>query len=207
MLAKKPFKTAFGLIETLIAVSIIALVLAVSVTLGATTLRNISLNTQNAQATALAQEQIETLRSMRDTAWIKKSYTYNSTACAMIWDCLVGSRHNSKIIPETSYFISYYDASKYYYLYPSAAGETIEMELGEGNKIAFQRKLIFKEIDPSTINSFELEDETFANLSQAETGSHDRKIYKVLSTVSWSNFDQQQEVTLTTYLSDWMPRF
>lgn len=81
MLAKK---NGFGLIEVLIASTIIVTILAALVSVGRMTLRSSVATQQRAVAMQLAQEGIEIVREMRDTNWVDGD---NATE----WNSLVNS--------------------------------------------------------------------------------------------------------------------
>lgn len=208
-------KRGFGLIETLIAVSVLALVLGVSVMLGTVMLRNTALATQMVQATNLAREQLEEVRGIRDTIWINPEYS----SCAAQWDCWVkasaglSDRNTSvnSIIPDggSQDFVLKKDDSGDSYLESGDPAPRVLLFADSGG-VKYREKITIKAIDSSLISPFSVEGESATvKLSEAESGinGHGKKIYQINSTVEWDSYGRENSVTLNTYLSDWLPRF
>lgn len=193
-------KSAFSLVETLIAVTILILVLLASVTLGSVALRNMVTKAQTAQATSLAQNQLETVRNIRDNLFLVPL-----SGTGQGWDTWVGPKGSgtTAIITGTNYHLSP-DAT---YLISGPNTETLQF--GDNAGLKYIANLTFKAIQDTDISQFDVSNSsTPIRLNKVESGAnaHSIKIYEVDSKVTW-DFYGSREVVLKTYLSDWMPRF
>lgn len=71
----KKYSPAFGLIEVLISITIIAIIMAALVGIARMVLTNTVQTQEKSQAVRLAQEGIEIVRQVRDTGWIDRDNT------------------------------------------------------------------------------------------------------------------------------------
>lgn len=78
----KKTQKAFGLVETLVASTVIIMVVSSLTVISSVTLRSTDRTQQRAQAANLAQEAIETVRQIRDSNWIDQGTTTTN------WDSL-----------------------------------------------------------------------------------------------------------------------
>lgn len=130
----KKYYNAFGLIEVLISVAMIAVIMAAMVGIAKMVLMNTVRAQERAQAVRLAQEGIEIVRQIRDTAWIDRD---NQTE----WDKLSYSSSGgwSVLTPGDSYKISFSNSNpdnRYYLESTSGAGAEILLDGG-----SFYRKI------------------------------------------------------------------
>ncbi len=87
-------RDGFGLIEVMFAGAVFVVVVGGMVTLGRLALRNAALATQRTQAMNLAQEGIETVRQMRDTAWIDDLIYQEDGSTVKDWQTYVHDCYN-----------------------------------------------------------------------------------------------------------------
>jgi len=196
-------KAAFSLIETIIAISVLAMVLLFSVTLGSVSLRNMVIKAETTQATSLARTNIEQVRNMRDNAWLNKDYTDCGDDR---WDCWVASDHSSPVAIGQTYVTL--EGNSYYLL----AGDTTspeslrKLDYGDNSQMEYRSTIKISEVSKYTGDFIIKMDQVGANDADAFPGGN-TKIYLVQSNVTWNSYGRDYNVMLKTYLSDWLPRF
>lgn len=192
---------AFSLIETIIAVSILALVLLFSITLGSVSLRNMVIKAETVQATTLARSQIEKVRNIRDNTWVNSEYAN----CSDRWACWVRPSHNT-LVTTGEYQLK---GINNYYLSVEPA-EIKQLIFGENSQVDYKASVRVSRVTrvgneallPINLDNTSGPDEA-TNLT---TGTN-IKIYLVTSKVDWESYGRPYSITLSTYLSDWFPRF
>lgn len=204
-------KSAFSLIETVIAVAIIAMVLLFSVTLGSVSLRNMVNKAQTAQATAIARSNLEKVRNIRDNTWQNSDYANCNQAGDNnnSWDCWVNSDHSIRVAAS--------DFGNEYLLKSSSGGNYLEAANGQKNsdllvfgnnsQVVYQSLIRVRKVSTFSGDFSISMDNYLSQDSAADITTLNSKIYLVESEVSWDIFGRSQKVVLRTYLSDWLPRF
>ncbi len=193
---------AFSIIETLVAITVLMLVLLGSVALGSASLRNIVRKAQMAQATSIAQSQLEKVRNIRDNIFLDAS-----NADGKGWSAWVGPRKTEPVAVQDGgrYYIA--SSSTGFYLFTAPVGQVQPQPLlfGDNSYANYEGSVSVKEIPPSNITPFEVTGSTDQALNHPANGMIP-KIYQIESRVIWDSFGPQ-EVVLNTYLSDWLPKF
>lgn len=125
----KNFKKGFGIIEVLIASSIIAIILFALVATGRAALRNSTDMQERAQALFVAQEGMELVRQMRDTNWVDNKSTTQ-------WKTMVSIDGNvmNDVNDNVAYAIKYLNTGTNgnYYLKPNS-DKTLDQLVKVGN--------------------------------------------------------------------------
>jgi len=131
---KKHFR-AFGLVEVLISVAMIAVIMAAMVGIAKMVLMNTVRAQERAQAVRLAQEGIEIVRQIRDTAWIDRDNATN-------WDKLAFDSISGWIVPDippSEHEVAFETSSpENRYFLKSTTGDGAEISLDGGT---FYRKI------------------------------------------------------------------
>jgi type II secretory pathway pseudopilin PulG len=190
-------KKAFGLVETLIAVAILALVLLVSVTLGTMVLRSTTLKAQITQATNLARQQLEAVRNIRDDSWLKNQGGNPN------WDRWVGAVSPESVVAGKEYVVKNKDRLGYLEISPTPDGSPNTLSFGGDGSVTYYSKILVKEAKISDVDTSSGE---LASTVKLNTGDN-IKIYQIESEVSWEGPAGKNSVVLRTYLSDWLPKF
>lgn len=215
---KNSSKQAFSILETIVAVAILSIVLLASITLGSVSMRNMIIRAQTAQATSLAQERLEQVRGLRDQAWLsgtstswdgwtqnqnKVSFCDSSASTSCDQSCTLSS-----CLDKTGRY-QYSEAAKY--LVPVAPNGNLSsatMKFGDSADISYYPVVTVRSISSDKLNPFTLENGGTLNLNTEAIGTnnHEVKILEISVTVSWQTYGENS-VTLSSYLSDWLPRF
>jgi len=177
-------KKGFGLLEVVIAAGIISIFAGGVVLLSVASLRSSVINKHRTQAAALAQEAIEGIRVIRDSAWIDQDSTTE-------WDTNI-----PLTTPSGSFNRVYYDKSDGKWKIDSfvdspncASGSGVENESWfKLDKVCFNRKLTI-ENGPNEISN-----------TDGTTNLTSRKV-KVI--VTWSDYGKGRDVTVETLLTNW----
>lgn len=154
-------KSGFGLIEILVAVSIIGLSFAALTGLGNFALKIQNRLQKNMAASYLAAEAIEAVRAIKDENW------------TLISGLGIGSP-----------------------LHPDQSGSPAKWSLASGNEVAngFTRQIILANVYRDSNDDI-----------VASAGTLDPDTKKITATVSWSDQGESQQVSLSTYLTNWKP--
>jgi len=190
MMNKVKKQAGFGLVETLIASTIIVSVIASFVFVSQGVLTATGRTADRLQATSLAAEGIEVVRQLRDTNWIDQD---NNTD----WGKWETSSLSQYVVPRKEYMTNFTDPSvpvaKRYFLTPVLAGQKIIL-----NGATYNRTVkILSVSNPRVImpSSSDLKQKQLLDLS-----------YKVTSRV-YSVDDPRIDITLSEIITNWRPNF
>ena len=186
---EKKQNSGFGILEAIIASGIIALFSAGVVILGNISLRSVVINKHKLQASYLAQEAVEGLRVMRDTAWIDEKPTtswkeYITKSCSLIggvYTCLGSiscTNGECGVFYSPAYQRWHLNPTNIYYcsdLTTSASASGCA-----GGAIYTQKITIRPGVAPND------------------------KTADVIVDISWKDYDKTRSVVINTILTDWM---
>jgi hypothetical protein len=153
-----------------------------------------TLKAQTTQATDLAKRQLETVRNIRDNVWLNKNY---SNCNDQYWACFVGSSHNQPIVEDKEYQVVGSFGNYYLADFSPATGEALDF--AENSTIIYSPKIVFRAVDDGDDRLNIIDN----NGAQVETSG---KIYLIESTVTWSSYYGEQNVSLKTEIANWMPQ-
>jgi hypothetical protein len=193
MIPKNKFKKAFGIVEVLIASTII-IVIVFTLTAAANSAMNLSDKMQErAQATQYAQEAIEIVRQMRDSNWIDGNgstdwnYFVGTLAVNPVWSIPT----NSTVAIPVDYKLLFNANVKRFYLAVTTAGENIDPD---GNaSFRFNRKIKFESVGS-----------LLPSVAGAGTLSKDEYSTKMTVTVTTPTGDS---LSLSEILTNWRPQY
>lgn len=169
------FSSAFTLIETLIAMTLLTVVLTAVTGLILTTLLSNQRNLHSLQALYLAEEGLEAVRYMRDSNWLQN---YSWDGGSALWNA------NFDVSGGTSLELFLKEGAC-----PPCFSFTIdplESEIAMGNGFTFTRLIRFAPVP-----------------DEADPAQFKSDTAEVTATVSWEDRGVDREIKLSTYLSNW----
>ncbi len=223
-------RRAFGLLEVMFATAIFIVVAGSLISLSQLSLRNAALSTHRSQATNLAQDGIETVRQLRDTAWINR--TLQGTSQEKDW--LTYPTCNAQALTErqvvtvgTEYEICYMAGTNSFGLRPAQANfdslktedtayirlKDTEGRLDPGAPLYFKRIVVFDAVantnagacggSISLYTGLQLLGPTDDGTVCSLEGVESSQFIKVKVIVSWRDFDKDWSVALESLLTNW----
>ncbi len=171
---------AFTLIETILAVTLMTIVLTAVFGLVLMTMTANQRNLHQIQATFYAQEGLEAVRYMRDSNWLQ-NYTWDGGAA--LWGADFHVDESTPTVTRTVVQKSCTGSDPCYQL--SASDSEEDRTLTTSNGFEFQRSLEFKAVD------------------SASTGDFLDGAVEVTAIVTWEENGVERSVKLSTYLTAW----
>ena len=171
-------KPAFTLIETLIAITLMTVVITAVTGLILSTLMANSRNQHNLQATLLAQEGIEALRYIRDSNWLQN---YDWDGGSLQWGDDFEAGSSGKTIYVQSAACSA-DLSSHPCFTLSSDPEDAELTLEDG--MVYNRQLNIEAVEDAD-------------------GNPTTEESQVTAMVSWDEKGVERSVQISTYLTNW----
>lgn len=185
----KLFQKGFGVLEVLVASTIIITILGGLVTIGTMAIGTNEKIAQKAEATFLAQEGIEMVRQIRDTNWVDESAKNTN------WDSLVLNSSGNKVRPDytTAYYLSQdcFDRESGCILQTAIKDDKSRDVYGN---ITYARTVRFEEVT-------DLAQDADTNSDLSKTPAN---LLKVTVTVAWLT---NQSVSVSELLTNWRPNF
>ncbi|MEK7096353.1 MAG: hypothetical protein AAB881_00135 [Patescibacteria group bacterium] len=185
----KLFQKGFGVLEVLVASTIIITILGGLVTIGTMAINTNEKIARKAEATFLAQEGIEMVRQIRDTNWVDESAKNTN------WDSLVLDNAGKIVRPDytTAYYLSQdcFDQKSGCILQTATKDDKNRDVYGN---ITYTRTVKFEEVK-------DLTQDADRNSDLSKTPAN---LLKVTLTVSWLT---NQSVTVSELLTNWRPNF
>ncbi len=179
-------KNGFGILEVLIASMILIVVVGSAVALGHASLRSSALAAEKTAAYNLAQEGIEQVRNIRDTAWVDQQSDTDWSSGLNVNGVQAGQYKLDKI-------------STGWHLINVAANATDndfeQLNIGEP-AITFTRKVFIEKVNWYTGDNIGIDPVKFP-------GDPDKVIKKVKVVISWISVTGDRDLTTETYLTDW----
>lgn len=191
----KKTKKAFGIIEVLIASTIVIIIVFALTAVANSSMKLSDKMQERAQATQLAQEGIEIIRQMRDTNWIDDNTATDTDTDwnSFIYDYNIGVWNN--IDNSHDYRIAFGPAViKRFYLVETAVGENIN--LGDDASNTFNRRIKFESVGDLLPN--------VSIVPANNTLSKDQYATKVTVIVKTPS---GEIVTLSEMITNWRPQF
>ena len=203
---KNYFSKGFGIVEVLIASSIIIMIVFALVAAGRSALRSAIYMHERAQATYIAAGGIEVLRQIRDSNWIDQ---YSQTSWSSFELVPISTTPMREAKDYSSSGVSYgrlrfnNSSTKRFYLdnisttpLSGASSEVIQVE-----GMDFKRTVTIAKINPSS--------PLLPNDLAGENNiSKDINAIKVTSTVTWQgNLNQQEQLSISEILTNWRPNY
>ncbi|MDO8443913.1 MAG: prepilin-type N-terminal cleavage/methylation domain-containing protein [bacterium] len=176
---KKRKTKGFGLIEVLIASTIIVMSISSLTFVARGALTSTDRTQDRIQAVNLAAEGIEIVRSIRDTNWIDQTP-------ATGWGNWVGSNLGNIVDSSTSYQINYNNSTKRFYL---LANQTESVSL---NGSIFTRTIVVDEVEGT---------ELMPGSNQTDLQKQAYKVTAIVTTPS------KAEINVSEILTNWRPNF
>ena len=178
-------KNGFGIIEVLIASSIMMVVIFAMTAAGRSALRGTTYLHERAQATYLAQEAIEQTRQVRDTNWLDDS-------AATSFEQFTGYAGDN-----TKKWTVAYDSTT------TPAGFKIALAVTDNSKIniddlIFTRTLSFAPVTDGDIMPAK---GSFSNEARAQNA------VKVTVNVEWQSSGQTKNISMSEILTNWRPNY
>ena len=178
------FTKAFGLLEVVISVGILASVLGAAIYANRIMVRNNIIANQRSQAYNLVRGNLEVLRQMRDSTWVDG--VQNN------WDSYFKDAISSDGQP---YHVEFADRQWSIF----SGGETNSNELFEGT--IFTQEIKFSKVsDPLTEKLQEIGQSTSLN------SEDNQSVVVATSVVSWDSYGREYSVTGSVNLTDWKPQ-
>lgn len=176
---------SFGLIEVVVAIGILLLIIGAVTTLGVLSVRGTVIARNRTEAYQIAQEAMEVIKARRDWVWDNWNEIAGVT-WANFWD---STSNISGAFNEINEIKNNLESNCLYIDHSTAAlSETSCSTSSPPSGTRFTRSINF--------------DDVTSSVSSALSGL----IYRVTVTVSWNDY-YPQSISLTSYLSDWQPRF
>lgn len=182
---------AFTLIETILAVTLMTIILTAVFGLILMTMTANQRNLHQIQATFYAQEGLEAVRYMRDSNWLQ-NYTWDGGAT--LWGADFHVDESTPMVTRTVIQKSCTGSDPCYQL--SASDSEEDRTLTTSNGFVFQRSLEFKAVDSSTLKS-DIEADS------ASSGDFLDGAVEVTAIVTWEDSGVERSVKLSTYLTAW----
>jgi len=176
---KKSNNKGFGLLEAVLAIAVLVIVVASTVTLSRMSIKSSAISLDRVQAYYLAQEGIEAVRQIRDTNWLSSAGNpWLNDVCVDCY-CLAG--------PE-------YTSGNYWQL---------STDLEKYKNVVLSNKTFTRTI--SILSPESGVDTSLKGFGIQNTNNN--KLKKVEVKVTWKAYNQDWSTVVVTYLSDWKPTF
>ncbi len=180
---------AFTLIETILAVTLMVIVLTAVFGLVLMTMSANQRNLHQVQATFYAQEGLEVMRYIRDSNWLQN---YSWDGGAVLWGA---DFHVDESSPEITRYVSQKSCTRDGPCYQLSTSLEDGL-LTSDNGFEFQRSLEFKTVDPAALTG------------ELETGSDTsgdvlEGAVEVTAVVTWEEYGVERSVKLSSYLTSW----
>jgi len=179
-------KEAFGIIEVLIASAIITVILAALTMTGRATLNSSSYLQERTQALYLAQEGIESVRQMRDSAWIDTDSNTN-------WGTIAGLSGDHVIA---------YDSNTSGFVATGSANTGKDLTVDGKN---FTRLITFSNVGGLIPDD---SSQSGGSVYATGTGTTPPNAKKVTATVSWASaLGGNKSISVSEVLTNWRPNY
>lgn len=226
-------RPGFGLLEVVLSTAIFIVVVGSLVALSRLSIRNAALAAHRAQAVNLAQDGLETVRQMRDTAWYLRGTAQSRGDETTDWltypDCNDGNNVFEPVTIGSQYVTCYNQTLGQFGLrqppntvkdltikdtasidnYPVNPDGTAD----PGSPPTFKRVIAFEAVQSTNANTCTGANVLYEGLQLLGpdqfgsictiTGIEPIHFVRVTSTVSWRDFDKDWSVALTTMLTNW----
>lgn len=223
--------SGFGLLEVVFSTAIFVVVVGSMVSLGRIATRNAVLSTHRAQAFNLAQDAIESVRQLRDSAWISRSTTSRgneSDDWISYLTCDTAAENYEKVFTTDLYALNYNQSYNGFCLqkasFPNTFANTAVIDQSSiilndgqnrtdpGSPLSFKRVVRFEAV-PNTNEACSPNIADFTGLQFlapdsagnvcTKPDSESIHVIKVVSTVYWRDFNRDWSVSLYTILTNW----
>jgi len=184
-------KTGFGLLEVLIASSILIIVIGAVSSLARSAIRNNLISLQRAQAYNLARESVEIIRANRDSKWIDNE-CLDEVDCSLDWNYDFRISNGIERICTVT------------------AEDSVDCDCPETEIILDNTKFIrsFKLENIDDLNekfNQELANLVEADSSQSFVNDQNQRLTKITITVSWNAYSKEKKVNIPFILTGWKP--
>lgn len=177
-------QNGFGIIEVLIASSIMMVVIFAMTATGRSALRGTTYLHERAQATYLAQEAIEQTRQVRDSYWLDDSNVTNF------------EEFTNYAVDSSKKWITFYDptSSTFKIIASDASNNSINID-----NLIFTRTLSFAPVTNG--DTIMPADGSFSNEARAQNA------VKVTVNVEWQSSGQTKSISMSEILTNWRPNY
>lgn len=169
----------FGLLEVVIATGILTLVITSSLALSRMAIKSSVVSLERVQAYNLAQEGVELVREIRDSAWIDNNKDTT-------WNNVLGSEGNSG---------PYSLSNSFNHWILQLGQEEITLDSKQ-----FKREIFIENVDPNSDVSSQLSDSGISN-------TNGEQLKKITVKVRWEEYNSLWTINVASYLSNWRPQF
>lgn len=176
-------QNGFGIIEVLIASSIMMVVIFAMTATGRSALRGTTYLHERAQATYLAQEAIEQTRQVRDSYWLDDSNVTNF------------EEFTNYAVDSSKKWITFYDPTPSTFRIKEADDSNSNINI---DNLVFNRTLSFA---PVTDGNIMPANGSFSNEARAQNA------VKVTVNVSWQSSGQTKNISMSEILTNWRPNY